>query len=302
MAELSRKLQRMSWTNYHSHSHYCDGKLSPEAHIQSAIERGFAAFGCSSHSPVAFPSTWNMNPEDAPKYAAEIRSLRDQYQDQIEIYVGMEVDFIPGVTGPSDPLIAAQNLDYSVGSIHYVDAFPDGTPWEIDGPHVLFVRGVEEIFGGNARAAVERYYELTRMMVEQDPPSMIGHLDKIKIQDESGKLFDTGSDWYQAEVRKTLDVIAQSGIPVEVNTRGMYKGLTTEPYPGRWILTEMYQRNIPVVLNSDSHRPQEIDGHFSEAAALLLEIGYRELQVLLGGTWQSVPFDASGLKIGANQS
>ena len=48
-------------------------------------------------------------------------------------------------------------------------------------------------------------------MVQDDPPDIVGHLDKIKIQSEDGQLFNEQSDWYQQAVSETLDVIAETG-------------------------------------------------------------------------------------------
>ena len=31
------------------------------------------------------------------------------------------------------------------------------------------------------------------------------------------------------------------------------------------------------MINSDAHRPEQLDGYYSEAAAILKDIGYREL-------------------------
>jgi histidinol-phosphatase (PHP family) len=53
----------MSWTNYHSHCHYCDGKYEPEKYIESALQQGLLAYGFSSHTPLPFETTWAMKDE-----------------------------------------------------------------------------------------------------------------------------------------------------------------------------------------------------------------------------------------------
>jgi histidinol-phosphatase (PHP family) len=50
----------------------------------------------------------------------------------------MEVDYIPGSIGPKSKAILDAKLDYTVGSVHFVDSFPDGRGWEIDGSHQVF--------------------------------------------------------------------------------------------------------------------------------------------------------------------
>jgi histidinol-phosphatase (PHP family) len=287
----------MSWTNYHSHCHYCDGKYAPEKYIESALQQGLAAYGFSSHAPLPFETTWAMKAENLPAYVAEIRELQEKYREVIQLYCGLEVDYIPGRIGPKSKAILDAELDYTVGSVHFVEAFPDGNGWEIDGSHQVFLDGLHEIFKGDVQKAVSRYFELTRQMVEQECPDVIGHIDKIKIQDEGGKLFSQEATWYRQEMKQTLQLIADAGAIVEVNTRGIYKKKTAETYPARWVLEEMYKLNIPVTINADAHHPEEITLHFSDAAQLLQAIGFRQVHILYNGTWQAVGFNESGVKI-----
>jgi histidinol-phosphatase (PHP family) len=287
------------WTNYHSHCHFCDGKAEPEEYVRRALEKGVVAYGFSSHAPVPFSTKWTMLPERAGAYADEIRRLKASYREQIQLYCGLEIDYIPGIIGPGSEWVRNLPipLDYTIGSVHIVGFLPDGTPAEIDGPHQLFLDGLHQLFGGDVERMVRHYYAQTRQMVREDCPDVIGHLDKIKMQSENNALFSEDSDWYRQEITQTLDVIAQSGAIVEVNTRGVYKKKTPDLYPGAWALEQMYARRIPVMLNSDAHLPDEITSVFTEAAEILSAIGYRELMVLWNGRWQPVPFSAAGISL-----
>jgi histidinol-phosphatase (PHP family) len=283
------------WVNYHGHCQYCDGKEAPESYVQHAIEKKFPVYGFSSHSPVPFESTWNMKKERTVPYVKEIKLLRSQYQAQIEIYCGMEVDYLPGEMGPRHPDIVALQLDYTIGSVHYAGNFADGKPWEIDGNHQAFLKGVEEIFDNDIKAAVTQYFERTRQMINESLPDIVGHLDKIKIQSEEGKLFSEDASWYQSEVDKTLQVIKKAGAIIEVNTRGIYKKKTHETYPSARIVKKIFEKGIPVLLSSDAHQPVEIDSEFHPAATMLKQTGFRTLRILHNNTWKDVAFDASGI-------
>ena len=65
-------------------------------------------------------------------------------------------------------------------------------------------------------------------MVETECPDVVGHLDKIKMQNVNGKFFKEEEKWYQEAVIKTLKTIAEKGVIVEVNTRGVYKKATAD--------------------------------------------------------------------------
>lgn len=279
------------WVNFHMHSHYCDGKGTLPEYVAAARAQGMPAIGFSSHAPVPFECVWCMQANRLEDYLTAVESLKKLTPD-IELYKGLEVDFIPNIISPRD---FAQRLDYTVGSVHFVDAFPDGRPWEIDGLHTLFLDGLHVIFNSDIRAVIRRYYELTRQMVQTSPPDVVGHLDKIKIQNIDNKFYSEDDEWYVDEIDRTIDAIAESGSIVEVNTRGLYQKKTTTPYPSPWILERLYSNRIPVTLSSDAHHMPDITNRFDEAAALLLDIGYKHLSILIKGKWQPVSFNAHGI-------
>lgn len=286
----------MSWTNYHSHCNYCDGKGELEEYAEEAFSKGFVAYGYSSHAPLPFDCEWCMQISDLDEYLGHVERLKLKWRGQMQIYAGLEVDFIPEKIGPGSPFLKALNLDYTIGSIHFIDTFEDGTPWEIDGLHTVFQKGFEEIFDQDIEAVIRRYFELTRMMVQNDCPDVVGHLDKIKIQNPGNKYYNENEPWYQEEIVKTLEAISQANVIVEVNTRGLYKKVA-ELYPSIWVLTKMHDMNIPIMLNSDSHHIREIDGNFEQAAKTLLEIGYDHLHIYLHDKWQAVPFTENGINV-----
>ncbi|MES2732828.1 MAG: histidinol-phosphatase [Bacteroidota bacterium] len=285
----------MPWTNYHSHSRYCDGTDEPERYVERALTDKLLAYGFSSHAPVPFDCGWCMKTDKLQSYALEINRLKHHWQEDIQLYCGLEIDFIPGVISPKSEVFQPLQLDYTIGSVHFVDKFPDGKHWEIDGLHQVFLQGLDQIFRGNIQIAVCRYYELIRQMVHSSCPDVVGHLDKIKIQSETGSLFSESADWYREAVEETLHTIAQAGVIVEVNTRGLYKKKSVETYPSRWVLKQMHAMNIPITLNSDAHHPDEITTYFSATALVLKEVGYQQVSVLLNGKWQSVAFNEHGL-------
>lgn len=265
--------------------------------MKSALEQGVAIYGFSTHSPVPFDNVWSITDERVADYMDEVNELKEQYAGQIELYLGMEVDYIPGVTGLNELFISELGLDFSVGSIHFIEQFADGTPWEIDGLQSTFDKGLQEIFDNDIKAAVKRYYALTRQMIQEATPDVVGHLDKIKMHNSKQPYFNETDDWYRDAVIETLDTIAAKGIIMEVNTRGKYKKATVDFYPSNWVLQEAFARNIPVQINSDSHHPREITNNFKEAAELLLATGYQTVRILQNGEWLDKKLTTEGIEL-----
>lgn len=174
----------MRLSNYHSHCTFCDGRSIPEDFVKFAIAHGFSAYGFSSHSPLPFETFWNMSKEDMPEYLQEIERLKWKYKDQIELYVGLEVDYLDETYNASIPYFQELPLDYRIGSIHFL---PVATPLSeenmvcIDGPFKDYALSVERYFEGDIRLLVKRYFESTQRMIEAGGIDIVGHIDRKSV-------------------------------------------------------------------------------------------------------------------------
>jgi histidinol-phosphatase (PHP family) len=285
----------MSWVNYHSHSLYCDGKAAPEDFVKQAIDKGFPAWGYSSHAPVPFASKWNMAAEMLPEYLNELISIKADYAGKIQVYIGLEIDYIEGLWGSKQSGLASNPLDYTIGSVHYIGQFPDGSHFCFDGHPEAFFKGIDLLYQNDFQRVITNYYHALMRMAEIDCPDIIGHMDKIKMHNAFHPYLNEEEKWYTSLVEETLEVIRQKGSMVEVNTRGLYKHNPPLLYPGRWVLDRIFRKKIPVVLNSDAHHPDEIESGFADAAGVLHEIGFKSIRVLIDGHWQDKAYNEEGL-------
>ena len=292
------------WSNYHSHTRFCDGVDSPLTYLQMAVEKGVMSYGFSSHAPLPFQHNckWVMKNEALKKYLQEIEEAKCLIDQEIQAYRSLEIDYVPGKFGPGHESLKDFALDYTLGSIHFVDQFHSGALWEIDGPHQVFRDGLEQIFDNDIKEVVTRYYELTREMLEYDPPDILGHLDKIKIQNyrsftDSSPLFSEKDDWYQDQVMKTLEIVKEKEVIVEVNTRGIYQKKSLETYPGPGILKIIKALEIPVTVSSDCHHPQQITSEFVNTVELLISLGFSKVKILWGHQWVDARLTEKGYLI-----
>lgn len=283
----------MQTVNHHTHTTFSDGRSALAAVLAKAAEEGLTGIGITDHSPIPLRGVGHFDPAALPRYATAVRDAARRYAGRLEVYLGMEVDYIPGVVHVDVPRIAALAADYHIGAVHYVDAFADGLPFGFEASEEHFVRGVEEIFGGRYERAFTRYFELIREMVAEHPPEVVAHLDRMRKHNRGGVYFDEGSDWYLEQVELTIEAIAAAGVVMEVNTKSIYSGDSEEPYPGRWALTRARELGIRVHLASDAHEARHVTGGFGAGAALLREVGYEEVTVLRGGAWVGVPLGLS---------
>ncbi len=276
-------------TNHHTHSYYSDGNSHPEEYIRQAISLGFDLLGFTEHSPLPFDNNFSFKEEKKEEYLSLFAALKARYKGQIELVLGMEMDYIPGIMEDFESLTTGFGLDYSIGSVHLVRNSGKEDLWFIDGPLALtYDSGLKEIFGGDIRKAVAAYYRQVNDMLETQRFDIIGHIDKIKMHNR--RRYFTGDEaWYRDLVSGTLQLIKEKGVIVEVNTRGIYKKRSDTTYPGPGILKQIMLLNIPVMINSDAHHPPEVDGAFDQALSLVKEAGIRELVRFSNHQWESYP-------------
>jgi histidinol-phosphatase (PHP family) len=272
-------------TNYHTHTRFSDGKGEPEEFVQQALNLRFDALGFSEHSPLPFDNTFALKTSDIDEYVSTIHKLQKAFASEIKIFLGMEFDFIPDLSENFMEFKKKYGLNYTIGSVHLVVS-PGGELWFIDGPvSEIYDDGLSYLFGGDIRYAVTAYYRQINQMIETQNPDIIGHLDKIKMHNRD-RYFKEDETWYKALLAETLDLIAQKGTIVEVNTRGIYKKRSSTTYPGIEILKQLKTLGIPVIISSDAHNSQELNGAFDEAQKLLSEAGIKGTLFFNGKEWQ----------------
>lgn len=257
--------------NYHTHTLYCDGSSQPEEYCSFAVKSGMKQLGFSGHAPVDFENNWSIRAEELIHYLEHIRKCRETFKD-LEIFLALEADYIPSVS-PEFSYWLSMGLDYLIGSVHLVKAPHSDELWFIDGPAVGYDTGLKKLFDNDIKAAVTAFFEQSREMLLTQKPDIIGHIDKIKMHNRD-RFFTTADDWYCEEIEKTLQVIKSSSCIVEVNTRGKYKGKTTELFPSEPIIKRCFELDIPVVISTDAHLPEELCKLGDYAKEVLLAAGY----------------------------
>ena len=279
----------MQLSNYHSHCTFCDGRSTPEDFVKFAISHGFRAYGFSSHSPLPFETFWNMSKDDMPEYLEEINRLKEKYAGQLEIYTSLEIDYLDETYNPSIAYFQELPLDYRIGSIHFLplsEHLSEDNMVCIDGAFADYKDSVDRYFEGKISKLVTRYFDSTLQMIEAGGIDIVGHMDKIYMNGHKCEGFSFDADWYQKPFKAVLDLIAQKGLMVEVNTKNLIK--KQQIFPRKEYLGLLKDMNIPVMVNSDCHYPDLVNDGRTEAFEILKEIGFRTTRELIKGYWQDV--------------
>ncbi|WCE32542.1 histidinol-phosphatase [Vibrio sp. SCSIO 43137] len=277
----------MRLTNYHTHCHYCDGKGTPEEVVNKAVELGYEAIGFSSHAPLPFANDYSMQEQDLPAYLDAVNKQKSRHN--IEVYLGLEIDFLEGYLQPADSRWKTLGLDYVIGSVH-------GVMFSDEKQDMMCVDGLDDdmdfllndIYQGNGRRLVEDYYQKVSALCQAGGFDILGHYDLVKKHNLRLNFFDESESWYRDIAISTLDDVAKSGVIMEVNFGGILRGSTKDVYPPLWLMKQANRRNIPMQINADAHAPHHLGVHQEHCRDLMLQAGYKSQRVLLNNRWQDI--------------
>ena len=261
----------------HSHTHYGDGKNSPEEMILAAINLGFGSFGFAEHAWAAHDLDVCIPKDKMQAYRDEILQLKEKYADKIEVYCGLEVEY--------HGLHDKGGWDYILCSSHYVHCAKTGKYYLVDRLPADFEAGVNQAGEGSVQKFVEMYGANIMDIARSYRPDIIGHIDLVTKLNRGKRFFDPGASWYKSMWETVAGAIAQSGCVVEVNTGGMARGYTDEPYPGADILRILHRQGVPVTLCSDAHQTDTLAYGYGQALQLLRGAGYQSIKL-----WQKGGF------------
>ena len=261
---------------------HADGSLREI--LDAAIAAGYHTFGVSEHAPrcedrFMYPNElklgWTLDKtiSDFDRYVKTLPEIAAEYKGRLNVIRGFECEVVPDLTyvdrtraysrltiGDSEP---TPLFDYFVGSVHFVGEIP------IDAEPERWTEAADAQGGPESLAVA--YYAAIERMVEALRPSVIGHLDLIKLNVARAG-FDPETlttPRAVAAAERALEAIhANNGI-LDLNTAGWRKGLP-EPYPAPWVVSMAAAMGVPFCFGDDSHRPAQVGYGIERAREYLL--------------------------------
>lgn len=252
--------------NFHSHTQFCDGRASMEEMAEGALRAGLLHYGFTPHSPIPIESSCNMHPDSVKLFLAEASRLKKIYKGTMEIYTGMEIDYLGDEWGASTDYFLNLPLDYRISSVHFIRN-QVGEYVDVDGRPENFIRKMSEFFDSDIRYVVEQFYSRTIDMIEKGGFDIIGHFDKIGLNASKYKPGIEDEEWYVKLVEKTIDAIAGSGLIAEINTK--HYSVHGRMFPDERYIDKLKRAGVPMIVNSDAHYPDLTDASRKEGLALL---------------------------------
>ena len=274
----------------HTHTNFCDGSDDIETCCQIAHRKGLESLGFSSHAPIfrktGIQSSWVLSEDRLAEYIESVEAAKKRWKGKLPVYLGLEVEYIPGLIGPGDKDYREMNLDYIIASVHYVTP-QHGEPFTVDDSYEKVCKGIKEGYGSDPMGMVEAYYRAEASMIREGGFDVLGHPDLVK-KNNSGpplnekKLFSEDENSYKNMTSEIASLMAGTGFISEVNTGGINRGKIKDCYPSLAFLKLFREQGIQMVINADAHKAEDVDGHYGEARETMLAAGYKESMLFEG--------------------
>lgn len=219
---------------FHVHSWRCGHaeNISDEAYIKKAISLNASSIYFTDHAPFpGDPFGHRMKYEQLKEYIDTLKTLKIQYKDIINVYIGLEIEYLPSFSSYYYDLKSNNDLDLLVLGQHISELSPG---------HYSFMDGYKY---DTWKILFEGLYEGTKTKLFD----VVVHPDRV-YKNENSWTFQMN-----CSVLKYINLLKKINVPIEKNlasirSNGLFR-------PEFW---KLVPDNYPIVVGCDAHFLDEL--------------------------------------------
>lgn len=255
--------------DYHIHSDFsADSDSEAIDMIKQAIRLGMKEICFTEHQDFDYPNIYPDSPIfslDTEKYIEKLSALKNEYKDQINIKIGVELGLQPNLSLKLMEYTNNYPFDFIIGSIHLAN--------NEDPYYPSFWKGYDR------HERIRQYYEYMLASVKDFKDfDVCGHLDYLVryAPIKSNKdIYLKHSDIIDVILKELIE----SGKGIEINTSGYRYGLG-HPNPHEDTINRYKELGGEIItIGSDSHKPEHIASDFIQAKKVLIKSGFRYITI-----------------------
>lgn len=247
--------------NLHTHTARCGhASGADEEFVLAAIEAGFIRLGFADHTPFPYEDGYlnssKMRIEELEGYIQSVLFLKEKYQDQIEILLGLECESVPRFFPYLKEI--SRNMDYLLLGNH--------GDWSVGETYTATLKEPQQL---------EKYVQTAVEGMESGLFLYLAHPDLMLC---SYPEFDDAAKDLSRQLCREANRL---GMPLEYNLYGLQKkvkpGCLGYPYTPFWEIAA--EENVVACVGVDAHRPENfLKSDFLGAQNLLRSLGIRVLE------------------------
>ncbi len=240
--------------NYHTHTPRCQhAKGEEREYIEKAIEAGYQVLGFSDHAPQLFTDGYvskiRMTMDELEGYVDTLEKLKKEYQNEIEIYTGLEMENFPDCFEKTIKELKQYPLDYMILGQHYFNN-------EGRGEYVMNPTTEEKW--------LKLYTERVLEAIGTGYYMYVAHLDIFN--------FIGDTEIYDRYMLKVLNEFKKRNMPIEVNVNGFRAGCC---YPNSYLIELGAKNGNEFIIGVDAHNPSQMVDYenFNQCVQLVKRVG-----------------------------
>ena len=228
--------------NYHTHTARCKHAWGEDReYVEKAIRNGMKVLGFSDHCPWVYPyeyeSNTRMNPSELDDYFDSLIALRDEYKDDITIYIGFESEYIPELIPAQEKLFEGYPIDYMILGEHFMEKEP--------APYLGQCFSDEQL--------LKQYVDICIEGMETGKYQYLAHPDLMGF---------TGSrEIYDKHYTRLCQYLKEHDIPVEINLLGVVEH---RHYTDQHFLKLAGEIGCKAIIGCDAHTPDRLDNRTAQ--------------------------------------
>ncbi|MCI6466988.1 MAG: histidinol-phosphatase HisJ family protein [Faecalicatena sp.] len=256
----------MITSDFHMHTDFSSDCDTPvRSMIEGAIEKGLRTICITDHNDKDYPFHEDIGPKaftfDLDEYFKVLGALRKEYEDRIDVRIGIEIGLQPHLGEYYKELVNKYPFDFVIGSVHVVHG---------NDPYY------QEMFQG--RSDEEAYRETFQATLEDldavDDFDVLGHIDYV-VRYGKNKTQEYSYQKYKEELDEILKKVISKGKGIEMNMAGFKYALGfCHPHPD--VLKRYRELGGEIItIGADGHKPEHIAYDFEKASDILKACGFK---------------------------
>ena len=221
---------------FHVHTYRCGhaSNEKDEEYVKKAIELGAKEIVFTDHAPFpGDPFFDRMKYNELNEYVNSLRQLKEKYKDQIDVKIGLEIEYIPSYLGYYQSLKESKMFDMLMIGQHFYEIWLDKYSFNLDIGELI-----ANEFIGCGEAIIEG--------INTGYFNVVAHPDRIFRKREFW------SESMESMANKIIEAAKQNSVLLEVNAS------SKKHYCQYW---EEFWKSVPenmIVYGLDAHSTEEL--------------------------------------------
>ena len=235
-----------------------------DRYLEAAQAAGVGELGVSEH---VYRFADALEVWDHPfwrEYARDDLAAYCEFVRETPLRLGLEMDYVPEREDKIANLLDGHELDYVIGSVHFVrDGAVDDDEYDV-WEHV-----------GDPDRIWRLYFETLAEGIHTGLYDIVAHPDLVKVWGSDRPAPSRDPRFYY---EPAIEAIAETGIAVEVSTAGWRKQVN-ELYPADAFAEMCIDAGATFSLSSDAHRPEDVGHGYERAVETMRGWGVEQIAV-----------------------